>query len=288
MTCAGYLEYDPGEEQYSLPPEYAMVLANDGGPMCFAGAVQQVGAFAQQLPALLDAFRNGEGLPQASYSSDLYEGMERLSATWFEHELVETWIPTLPEVVDKLRAGGRVADVGCGSGRALIQMAKAFPVANFVGYDTFPVVLERATRGAAAAGVTNRVNFEIRDLTKGLPAEFDLVTAFDSLHDLPDPVDGLRAMARGLKNDGTLLVLELALCDDLLEEQGPLGVILHATKLFYNLPVGIAAHGATGGNGGFSESVMRSLCRQAALRYDRCMPVRNPLHKLHVIKTQTY
>lgn len=285
MTCAGYLEQDTQDDRYTLPAEHAVILANDGGPMCFAGGLQQIGGFADQLPGLLEAFRNGGGVPQAAYSVDVREGMERLSTTWFEHELVEHWIPALPKA-GALRAGGSIADVGCGGGRALICLAKAFPSSRLVGYDAFPAAIERATRNAAAAGVGDRVSFEVCDVMKGLPGEFDLITAFDSLHDLPDPVDGLIALARGVKKDGTLLVLELGTGDDPVDEAGPVGVVLHATKMFYNLPVGLAAFGTARGSAGFPETRMKSLCRKAGLVLERTLSVRNPLHKLYVIKAQ--
>jgi ubiquinone/menaquinone biosynthesis C-methylase UbiE len=282
MTCAGYLEYDPEADLYGLPPEHAMILASDGGPMCFAGGLQQIGGFTDQLPGILDAFRNGSGVAQAAYSPDLLEGMERLSATWFQHELVDHWIAQMP-VASRLRSGGMVADVGCGSGRALICLAKAFPSSRFVGYDAFPAAIERATRNAAAAGVDDRVSFEVRDAMKGIPDGWDLVTAFDSLHDLPDPVEGLRTLGRGLNKGGTLLVLELGAGGDLLEERGPMGVVHHATKLFYNLPVALASFGQAPGNNGFSETAMRSLCRKAGLVLETSLPARNPLHKLYVV-----
>src|SRR6266700_4056239 len=139
-----------------------------------------------------------------------------------------------------------------------------------------------ATRHAQAAGVADRVHFEVHDVMAGIPPTSDLVTAFDSLHDMADPVEGLRAAARGLQKDGTLLVLELGSSDDLADEAGPIGVIHHATKLFYNLPIALAAFGSARGNMTFSDKTMRMLCRKAGLRFVRALPVRNPLHKLYV------
>jgi ubiquinone/menaquinone biosynthesis C-methylase UbiE len=284
MTCAGYVEHDPDDDTYLLPAEHAMVLASEGGPMSLAGGVEQVGAFAHQLQALAEAFREGGGLPQSSYPQDLFEGMERLSRTWFENELVGHWIAALPETRETLRRGGAVLDVGCGSGRALIQLAKAFPASRFVGYDSYPGVVERAKRNAEREDVADRIAFEVCDIMKGAPAQFDLVTAFDSLHDLPDPADGLRALGRALKDDGVLLVLELGIGGGLGDESGPMGVIHHATKLFYNLPVALAAFGEARGNTSFPEERMRALSRQAALVFVGAIPVRNPLHKLYVLK----
>jgi len=281
MAAAGYIEHDADNDRYRLPPEHAVCLANDGGPMCFAGGLQQVGGFAAQLGRLLDAFRNGGGVPQGAYTTDLREGMERLSATWFEHELAEHWLPALP-VIGRLKAGATVADVGCGAGRALIAMAKAFPASRFVGYDCFKTALDEAKRNAAAAGVAERITFELRDATKGIPAEYDLITAFDSLHDMVDSVEGLASLGRGLKKDGRLLVLELGIEPD--DQVGPIGVILHATKLFYNLPVALAASGSAHGSASYSEQSMKALCRRAGLTLERVLPVRNPMHKLYVLR----
>jgi hypothetical protein len=123
---------------------------------------------------------------------------------------------------------------------------------------------------------------------KGISADFDLVTAFDSVHDMADPVEGLRGLARGLRQDGVLLVLELGLGASLAEEGGPIGVIIHATKLFYNLPVALEAFGEARGNVAFTETYMRKLCRDAGLLYECSLPVRNPLHKLYMMRKPPY
>jgi SAM-dependent methyltransferase len=284
MTCAGYINHDQSKGAFSLSPEHAMVIANDQGPLSVSGGIQQIGGFAAQLPALAEAFRDKRGIAQSSYPQDLWDGMERMSATWFEHELVDGWIGALPDVRDKLVAGCAVLDVGCGSGRALLRMAKSFPASRFTGYDVSPIAVERASRNSQAAGVAARASFEARDALKGIPADFDLVTAFDSLHDMADPVEGLRALARGLRKDGVLLVLEVGEGGSLAEENGPIGVITHATKLYYNLPVALEAFGEARGNVAFTEAYMRRLCREADLMYERSLPVRNPLHKLYVIR----
>jgi SAM-dependent methyltransferase len=288
MASAGYVEYEQNEDSFSLSPEHAMVIANDHAPLSVAGGVQQIGGFAAQLPALMEAFRDKAGVAQSSYSQDLWDGMERLSATWFEHELVESWIAALPGVRDKLVAGCAAVDVGCGSGRALTLMAKSFPASRFTGYDSSAIAVERATRNAQIAGVAARVTFEVRDALKGMSPDFDLVTAFDSVHDMADPLEGLCALARGLRKDGTLLVLELGVGGNLAEEGGPIGVITHATKLFYNVPVALAAYGEARSNIVFTEARTRKLCREAGLIFERRLPVRNLLHQLFVIRKPPY
>lgn len=285
MVCAGYVNYNPEERSFALPDAHAVILANRSGPLSAGGGLQQIGAFASQLPALRDAFTQGGGVPQHSYTDDLRDGMERMSATWFEHELVSGWISALPDIRSRLEAGAAVADVGCGAGRALIELASTFPASRFVGYDAFEPALDQAARHARAAGVAERIRFELRDMANGLSDRFDLVCAFDSLHDVQDLTGAMRAIADALKKDGALLVLELPGTDDLLEERGPVGVIHHGTKLFYNLPVALAASGGhTPRPVTFTEECMRRLCRGTRLEFVRTIPVRNPLHRLYQIR----
>jgi len=127
MACAGYLEYEPARRLFTLPPEYAPALAQEAGPMFMGGVYQHLPGLFGALDELIEVFKRGGGVSQDAYSKDFREGMERISASWFENFLVPQWIPALPEVQVKLERGARAADVGCGSGRALITLARAFP-----------------------------------------------------------------------------------------------------------------------------------------------------------------
>jgi hypothetical protein len=157
LACAGYLEYDTATGRFALPPEYAPTLAQEGGPMFMGGVYQHLPGLFGQLDLLTEAFRHGGGVPQDVYGEDFRIGMERISAGWFENMLVQQWIASLPEVRAKLERGARVADIGCGSGRALIKLAQAFPRSSFVGYDMFPPAIARATANAEQVGVAERV-----------------------------------------------------------------------------------------------------------------------------------
>jgi hypothetical protein len=204
MTAAGYLEYEPDSQCFSLPAEHAPVLAQETGPVFFGGVYQELIGSLAALPRVTDALRAGGGTPHEAYPSDLWEGVERFTASWFENLLLSEWRPAVPEVRAKLEQGANVADVGCRAGRALIKLAGAFPNSRCSGYDAFDGQLDRARQNAASAGHGDRVTFERRDgAAEGLPDRFDLITTFDVVHDAVDPLALLKAIRAGLKPGGT-------------------------------------------------------------------------------------
>jgi hypothetical protein len=163
MASAGYLEYDPATRRFTLPPEHAPALAQEGGPVFFGGIYQELPALTGVLDQLTVAFRAGGGVPQAAYSDQMWDGLERFTNLWFENLITQQWLPAMPDVQAKLERGVQVADGGCGRGRALIKLAQAFPRSRYSGYDVFGPTIERATANARVAEVTDRVRlYEIR------------------------------------------------------------------------------------------------------------------------------
>jgi SAM-dependent methyltransferase len=284
LASAGYLDYDPTSRQFSLPPEHAPALAQEGGPMFLGGGYQQLLGLVAPLEDMIRAFREGRGVSQEVYGEHLLAGMERMSATWFDNLLVDQWIPLVPDVKAALERGARVADVGCGSGRALIRLAEAFPNSRFEGFDGFGPVVARAEAKADAAGVAGRVRFQQCDVLQGLPGRFDLITLFDSLHDLADPGAGLAAVHRAIDVDGTCLVLEMNCSDELQENRGPVAALLYATSALYNLPVSLDQGGAGLGTMGVTEARLRQFAVTAGFRDVRRLPVMNPFNSLYELK----
>ena len=167
LASAGYLDYDPSSGRFNLPFEHAPALAQEGGPMFLGGGYQQLQGLMVPFDDLLRAFRDGGGVAQEAYGEHLRVGMERMSATWFDNLLVSQWIPLIPDVQAALTRGVRAADVGCGSGRALIRLAEAFPDSRFDGFDASGPVVARAV--ANAEGLAGRVRFERRNAARGAP-----------------------------------------------------------------------------------------------------------------------
>ncbi|HSR57227.1 MAG TPA: methyltransferase domain-containing protein, partial [Candidatus Binataceae bacterium] len=173
VTSAGYVEYDPKARKFMLPAEHAMVLAREESPFFMGGFMEMVVPNVSMAPKIAEAFRNGRGVTQSEYPAETWEAMERASAGMYRNQLVRKWLPTMPQVIEVLKAGGSAADVGCGSGRAVITLATAFPGARVTGFDVHPGSIDRARANAAAAGVGDRVTFEVRDGTRLPENQFD-------------------------------------------------------------------------------------------------------------------
>jgi SAM-dependent methyltransferase len=245
LHAAGYLEHDRERGSFVLPAEHAEVLAVEGGPFFFGGGYQALSGELRILDRLTEAFRSGGGVTQAAYPDDAFEGMRRFSVPWYEHQLTQQWIPALDGAHQKLQAGARYADVGCGAGHALIKLAQTYPQSSFVGYDAFQGAIERAQRDAEQAKVVDRVRFELLDAADGLPERYDLISTFDVVHDAVDPVGLLRAIRRALEPDGTYLMLEMRGADDPAENVGPFSTLLYGISVLYCMSTSLA-HGGAG------------------------------------------
>jgi DNA-binding transcriptional ArsR family regulator len=133
LTAAGYLEFDRDRGRFDLPPAHASVLADEGGAMFLGGGYQELAGMLPALGRIEAAFREGGGVPQAAYDDDAYDGMARFTRGWFDHRLTTEWLPLAPELEKRVQEGVRWADVGCGAGHAMLQLAEAFPASTFVG-----------------------------------------------------------------------------------------------------------------------------------------------------------
>jgi 2-polyprenyl-3-methyl-5-hydroxy-6-metoxy-1,4-benzoquinol methylase len=284
MASAGYLEYDPGSRRFTLPPEHAPALAQEGGPVFFGGIYQGLPGLVGVLDQLTAAFRAGGGVPQSAYHDNWWDGMERFSMIWFENLLTQQWIPAMPDVQTKLERGALVADVGCGRGRGLIKLAQAFPNSHYVGYDVFGPTIERATANARAAGVADQVRFAQRDVSQGLPESYDVITTFDVVHDAADPMGLLRTIRQALRPDGVYVCLDINCSDKLEENMGPLGAMFHGVSVLYCMTTSLARGGMGLGTLGFHEPKVRALCAEAGFRRVRRVPLDNPFNNLYEIR----
>src|SRR5690242_17378734 len=179
MACHGYVHYDRASQTFSMPPEHAFVLADGDSPFYLGSIFSMAETSWLHVDQLADVFQRGGGIPQAEFGERFWCGFERFTAPAFRNFLCQEWIPAMPSVDAALRAGGAVADVGCGNGQALLTLARGYPNARVVGFDNNAPVIEAATANARAAGLEHRVRFEFRDVVKGIPGAFDLITLFD-------------------------------------------------------------------------------------------------------------
>jgi 2-polyprenyl-3-methyl-5-hydroxy-6-metoxy-1,4-benzoquinol methylase len=225
MACHGYITFDNRTKRFTLPPEHAPALIDQMSPLYFMGLIVGLPTTYSNVDLLTEAFKHGGGVPQERFGADWRCGLERFTRTFFHNNLVQAWIPAMPDVDAALRVGGTVADVGSGNGQALLYLAKGYPNASFVGYDIYPPSVETAREYAAAAGLSDRVRYEVCDVTKGIPESFDLITTFDVVHDMPFPRPALKEIRQALKPGGTYFVQEINFSGDLQENiDHPLGV----------------------------------------------------------------
>jgi SAM-dependent methyltransferase len=272
MAAAKYLESDAGT--YSLDAAHARVLADQTGAQFLGGLVELLVSYTAPYDRLVDTFRVGGGVPQSGYPAATYRGHERLSASWYEHSLVEKWLPAA-QLDERLCDGISVCDVGCGGGLAVIKLAREFPHSRFVGYDVFGPNVHRARQRAVRAGVVDRVQFHQLDAGAGLPAKFDVITTFDVVHDAVDPHGLVRAIREGLNAGGTYLCLE--------PRCGELDSLLYGISVLYCMSTSLAHGGVALGTCGAPEQQLRAMAANAGFTSMMELPIEDRFNQLYAL-----
>jgi 2-polyprenyl-3-methyl-5-hydroxy-6-metoxy-1,4-benzoquinol methylase len=240
QAASGYVEYDAADGTFTLPPEQAMALADEDSPAFIPGAFQLVAAVVKDEPHIAERFRSGEGFGWHEHHHDLYAGTERFFRPGYLANLVNAWLPALDGVVEKLSAGARVADIGCGHGASTILMAEAFPASQFVGSDYHEGSVQAARAAAERSGVADRVSFEVASAKDFGGGPFDLVCVFDALHDMGDPTGAARHVREHLAADGTWMVVEPWAGDAVEENLNPVGRIFYGASTMLCTPASLS------------------------------------------------
>ena len=223
QAAGGYVSYHPADGRYSLPPEQAVAFCDEDSPAYLPGLFQNALGSVLDSPRITDAARTGAGVGWHEHNHDVHDGCERLFRPGYKANLVAAWLPALDGVVEKLERGAGVADVGCGHGASTVLMAQAFPASTFTGSDYHAGSIDTARRRAEEAGVGDRVRFEVEPATAFSGTGYDLVTMFDCLHDLGDPVGAARRAREALAPDGTWMIVEPAAGDRVQDNFNPVG-----------------------------------------------------------------
>jgi len=236
QAAGGYVDYDQATGRFTLPAEHAFLLLDADLPGAFQLGVGSV----RDEPKIADAFRTGTGVGWHEHDAGVFEGCERFFRPGYAMHLVGEWIPALDGMKARLEAGARVADVGCGHGASTIIMALAFPRAAFTGFDYHAASIEWARRAADEAGVGDRVSFDVAP-AKGYPgAGYDLVTFFDCLHDMGDPVGAARHVRASLAPEGVWMLVEPLAGDRLEENLNPVGRLYYAASTLLCTPASLS------------------------------------------------
>ena len=236
QAASGYVEYDPATQRFHMTEEQVFALATEGSPAFIPGAFQVALGALKAVPKLTGAFRTGLGVGWHEHDPWLFEGTERFFRPGYSANLVSGWIPALDGVDERLKAGAKVADVGCGHGASTILMAQAYPASQFVGFDYHAPSIEWARKVAAEAGVADRVRFEV-SAAKDFPgSDYDLIAFFDCLHDMGDPVGAARHVRQALKPGGSWMLVEPFAQDALQDNLHPVGRLYYSASTMICTP----------------------------------------------------
>ncbi len=227
-AAGGYINYDAKTERFSMSPEQAVTFAKEGHANCMQGFFQAVVSSYLDESKVTEVFRSGAGLPWSDHNGCLFCGTERFFRPLYAANLVDTWIPALSGVREKLEAGAKVADIGCGHGSSTIIMAKAFPNSTFHGFDFHAPSIDQAKARARDAGVAANTIFEVKNAAAFPGGGYDLVTIFDALHDMGDPVGASGHILSCLSDEGTFMIVEPIAGDSVEENMHPLGQIYYS------------------------------------------------------------
>ena len=229
QAAGGYVSYDAGTERFFLTEEQTLVLADPEGMQAAAAFLIPLAA-GVNIDRITEAVRTGQGFPWHAHDPALFEGTERFFRPGYAAGLVSSWIPALEGVEEKLRAGARVADVGCGHGSSTLLLAAAYPACQVVGFDYHAPSIEQARERAADAGLADRVSFEEASAADFPGEGYDLVSIFDALHDMPDPLAASRHVRESLAEDGTFLLVEPYANDRLEDNLNPVGRLYYGAS----------------------------------------------------------
>lgn len=266
QAAGGYVNYDPAQRKYELPAEHVPVLANENSPVFMAGGLGGITAIYKVEDRLAEAFKSGAGIGWHEHDESLFYATESLFRTGYQAHLTTEWIPALTGVDEKLKAGGTVADIGCGHGASTIIMAQAYPNSTFVGFDYHPASIEVARKRAQEAGVDDRVRFEIASAKDYAGSNYDLICFMDCLHDLGDPLGAAQYAFRAIAADGSVLLVEPHAGDRVEQNLHPIGRLFYAASTAFCTPNSLSQEVGTALGAQAGEGKLADIMFQAGFR----------------------
>lgn len=277
MAGAGYVEHDAVADTFALPDEHAMFLIDASSEYYLGGLFQGLPGLLAMTPRLVTAFKTGEGVSFSDFGAELPATLAAMNRSVYENRLVRSWLPAMPDVLARLRAGGRALDVGCGTGVVPVTLAKAFPAATIAGLDFDARSIDIARGYAREAGLSDRIAF-LAEPVEALPVEpgWDFISTFDVIHDLPDPLGAMKRIRSALNKGGTYLMVEPKVADQLENNvQNPFARMLYAMSCLHCVPQSLA-QGGPGLGACWGEGRARAMAHDAGFtRFER-LDIRSP------------
>jgi len=262
VAAAGYVTFHPEDESFSLTPEQALIFTREGQPACMQGFVQAIVSQFEMHEKATETFKSGEGRPWGDHSQCLFCGTDRFFRPGYQANLIDNWIPSLNGVEEKLKAGAKVADIGCGHGSSTVLMAQAYPNSTIVGIDFHAPSIEEAKKKAADAGVTN-VEFQVAKAQDFAGDGFDFACIFDALHDMGDPVGAARHIRETLAPGGTFMLVEPMAGDSMADNMHPLGQIFYAFSCTVCTPNSLSQEVGLGIGAQAGQKRLTEVCQEA-------------------------
>lgn len=287
QAVVGFLEVEDAtataaERRFSLPKDHGEVFANPDSLAYLSPIASLTAAAGSQLPALLEAYRTGGGVPWSAYGEPMRRAQAELNRPWFLQVLGSEWLPTVPGLHARLTAGGRVADIGCGEGWSAIGMALSYPNITVDGFDLDPDSVEAARAHAAEQGLSDRVRFHLGDAAEAdRDSGFDLVTALECIHDMSDPVPVLATMRAIVKPDGHVFVLDERAAEQFTGPGSFVEQLLYGFSLTICLPDGLSHSPSVGTGTVFRPDTLRRYAYQAGFTGVEVLPIENDLWRFY-------
>lgn len=284
MVAAEYIEYDPETDRYFMTPEQKAVFSDESSPVFVSGLFQFAIPSLLHTPRILDSFRNGGGISFAELGEEIADAIDRMHRPWYDHLLTREWLPRIPGLVDRLRRGISVLDIGCGLGRASVAVAYAYPESRVVGIDPHPPSIRKAKALASERATANVEFFQASLEEVPRDRKFDLVLAVDCIHDMFDPVGALSVLKKLLSADGLVLWSEPTGSHNPLENRNPIGKMRANLSPFHCLTVSMASGGAALGTI-IGEAGARRLAAEAGFsRFER-FDIDHPMQQFFGLKS---
>lgn len=262
-AAGNYVQFHPESGTYSLSAEQAFALALDNTPIHLPGFYHMLASLMKDEEKLTEVFRTGKGFGWHEHEKGLFEGCERFFRPGYLANLTTSWIPALNGVEAILRSGAKVADVGCGHGASTILMAQAYPKSRFFGFDYHAASIEEARRKAEAAGVADRITFEVAPAKSFPGKDYDFVAFFDCLHDMGDPAGAAAHVRASLAPDGTWMVVEPFANDDVSANLNPIGRIYYSASALICVPASLSQEVGLGLGAQAGETRLREVVASA-------------------------
>lgn len=286
QAAAGIIDYK-GDDRFELSPEIAAFLADEQSPKLAVGIFSDLPQRMAVVARLPQAFKTGIGLNYDARGPEGARGIERVFGNWYRFTFISQVLPKLDGVMTKLETGANVADVGCGAGVALVEMAKAFPKSAFHGYDISEHALARAEENKARAGVSNLTFHDARVDGLASDASFDFITTFDCIHDMTNPFEMIRAVRQAIKPDGTWFIADVKSLPTFEEnlEKNPMTALLYAFSVMGCMSSALSESGGAGlGTLGFNEAVARRATAEAGFTRFVRHDFENPLNAYYEVR----